>query len=376
MLKKKLKILHIISSLGNGGAEKTLFKICKYDNQNFHSVISLMDNGKYGHFLKSMNIKIHTLEMKQGEMSIKAIFKILKILICNRPDVVQTWMYHSDLLGGVLAKLLGIKKIYWNIRNANLDKSLVKKKTYFLIKFLSKLSYIIPYKIISCSKKGIDTHSVLGYQKNFFSYIPNGYKNEKNKLCKNKKNFLKKKYKIHNTHPIIGLIARFHPQKDHENLLNALSLVKSQNINFFCILMGPGISFKNKKLRSLILKKNLKKNVRLFDDNFDVIEIMNIFDINILSSKTEGFPNVIAEAMQYGIPSISTDVGDASIIIKKNGWVARSRNSIDLAKKIKLSLSCIHSPEWIQKSFQSKMDIKRNYSLELMVKRYNNLWRS
>ena len=192
MLKKKLKILHVISSLGNGGAEKTLFKICKYDNQNFHSVISLMDNGKYGHFLKSKNIKIHTLEMKKGEMSIKAIFKILKILICNKPDVVQTWMYHSDFLGGILAKLLGIKKIYWNIRKANLNKFLIKKKTYFLIRVLSILSYIIPYKIISCSKKGIVSHSHIGYQKEIFFYIENVYKNENYKLYENKKNFLKK----------------------------------------------------------------------------------------------------------------------------------------------------------------------------------------
>jgi len=103
---------------------------------------------------------------------------------------------------------------------------------------------------------------------------------------------------------------------------------------------------------------------------------MNILDINISSSKTKGFPNVIPEAMLCGTPFISTNVEDASMIIKKNGSIARCKNSTDLAKKIKLSLSSTNSAEWTQKSFKSKMNIKRNYSLELMVKRYNSLWRS
>ena len=74
-----MKILHIITSLGDGGAENTLYKICKYDNQNHHVVISLKQPKKYSYMLKKDRIKIYHLDMKYF-----SFFSFLKLIYLIR----------------------------------------------------------------------------------------------------------------------------------------------------------------------------------------------------------------------------------------------------------------------------------------------------
>ena len=108
-----MKIVHIITSLGDGGAEHTLYKICKYDN-NKHVVISLKGEGKYYALLKKLGIKVYCLNM--SFLSINKFFYLKNLLISLNPDVVQTWLVHADFIGGIAARFAGIKKIIWNIR--------------------------------------------------------------------------------------------------------------------------------------------------------------------------------------------------------------------------------------------------------------------
>ena len=106
-----MKIIHIITSLGNGGAEHTLFKICKYDNFNNHIVISLKGKEKYFLLLSKLGIKVYCLNM--NFFSINKFFSLIKLLIVLKPDIVQTWLVHSDFIGGIAARLAGIKNIIW-----------------------------------------------------------------------------------------------------------------------------------------------------------------------------------------------------------------------------------------------------------------------
>ncbi len=169
------KILHIISGIGAGGAERVLYNIAS-DTSNNHFIISL----KKKNFIKTVynfsNFKIIYLNLS----SFNFIFKFIHLtyyIIKIKPDVVQTWMYHADFFGGLAAKIVGIKNIFWNIRNSNLDKK-TKFSTKLVLKINAILSNFIPNKIISCSKNSIKIHHALGY-KNKFIYIGNGIKKKK-----------------------------------------------------------------------------------------------------------------------------------------------------------------------------------------------------
>ena len=288
-----MKLLHIITSLGDGGAELTLFKICKYDTINNHVVISLKDQGKYYSLLNKLGVKVFCLNM--SFFSIYKFFFLINLIRSLKPDIVQTWLVHADFLGGIAARLAGVKNIIWNVRYSNIEISKSKLNTVLILKLLSILSYSIPQLIIIVSKKAKKIYKIKGYDKKKLKFIPNGYDLSILKIDKIQKINFHKKINLRKTIPIIGNVARYDQQKDHLNLLHALSIIQSKKINFFCILVGSNIDQKNLNLSSEIKKLKLSNSVKLLGRKNNISEVMNGIDIHVLSSSYgEGFPNVLA----------------------------------------------------------------------------------
>lgn len=363
-----MKIVHIITGLGDGGAEHALFKICKHDISNKHYVISLKGPGKYFSLLEKEGTKVYCLDLKFFSI-LKFIF-LVKILNSLKPDIVQTWLVHADFLGSIAARLAGIKKIVWNIRYSNLEIGKSKFSTIVILKILSKLSFLIPTLIIVVSKKAKKIYEIKGYDKKKFRFIPNGYDLSILKVLKKKQiKFKKAKKKL----PLIGYVARYDPLKDHSNLLNAIALIKMKGIVFSCLLVGTNIN-KNKNLINEIKRLKLTKYIKLYGPTKDISTIMNLLDIHVQSSRSEGFPNVVAEAMSFKTPCIVTDVGDSSYIVGKTGWVISPNNPIKLAKAIELGIDEIGTKNWNNRCEKARERIKEKFNLGKMIKSYNKVW--
>jgi glycosyltransferase involved in cell wall biosynthesis len=366
-----MKIVHIVTGLGDGGAEHTLFKICKQDIKNKHIVISFKRYGKYFSLLNKLGIKVYCLNA--SFFSIHKFFFLIKLLQSLKPDIVQTWLVHADLVGSIAARLAGIKKILWNVRYSNIEIDKSKLTTILIIKALAKLSYIIPEIIVINSKKAKKIYESKGYDKRKLKYIPNGYDLSTLKVSKSQKIDFQKKIKIKKQIPLIGYVARYDPLKDHLNLLNALSLIRLKGKDFFCILVGSNIN-KNKILINEIKKLKLNNCIRLLGPMNNVSKIMNSLDIHILSSASEGFPNVVAEAMAHKTPCVVTNVGDSSYIVGKTGWVVPPNDSIKLAKAIETALNEIGIKNWNKKCNLARVRIKQKFSIDKMIKSYNKSW--
>ncbi len=174
--------------------------------------------------------------------------------------------------------------------------------------------------------------------------------------------------------PVIGSVARWNPQKDHANLISALSLLARQGRDFRCILVGPGLERSNAELWTLIAESGLENKVVLLGPRYDIPAIMSAFDLLVLSSYTEAFPNVVAEAMACGTPCVVTDVGDAALIVGNTGWVSRPRDPHALALSIETALPAVQSAQREAISQACRQRIVETFGLERMALAYRSVW--
>lgn len=368
-----MKIIHIITSLGDGGAENILRKICKYDLNNEHIIISLKEPDKYSSLIKKMGIKVYHLNIKF--FSILKFFNLIELLKFLKPDIVQTWLIHGDLIGGIAAKLSGIKNIIWNVRYSNLKFEKVNLINILLIRILAVFSYIIPRAIIVVSKSAKKNCEKLGYCKKKLILIVNGYELSIFKNNLNKRITFRKKLNINNKIVVLGNVARYAKMKDHLTLLKALSIIQSHKINFLCVLIGSDIDKNNLTLVKQIKKLNLSNNVKLLGRYDDISQVMNGIDIYVQSSKYgEGFPNVVAEAMACQTPCIVTNSGDASYIVGRVGWVVSPSIPEKLAKVIMKAISEKNNSKWDIRCVKSRLRIKNFFSIDKMMINYKKLW--
>lgn len=364
------KILHIISGLDSGGAEKILIDLVSEENSNKHYIVSLKDKGIYKKKISSKNINVKCFNMNKFNFLIK-IMMIMIYIGRIKPNIVLTWMYHADLIGGVIAKFFSVDKIYWNIRNSTLDKKNTNWITLIILKICSKLSNFIPDRIISCSEEAINVHLKLNYKNNFY-LINNGVDTEK---------FKNLEFKINNNFLTLGYAGRWHHQKNYEFFFECLSELK-ENYKFkkFKVLMaGNQINDKNINLINLIKKNNLSEEIQLLDEIEDMPKFYNRVDLNILtSSHGEAFPNVLAESMSCETPCLSTDIGDAKKIIGNCGWIVSQNNKEMFCNFIleiynyKFNLS----QKWNHIKLNCRSRVIQNFSQVEMIKKYNNLFRN
>lgn len=368
-------ITHIITGLNNGGAEASLFRLVTNDTKNTHVIISMMDESKYGKLLQERGILVHCLNMPRGKISYQGLRKLWKLFKEIKPDLAQTWLYHADLVGGIVAKSQAIPCV-WSLRNSDFSPQKTNLSTRIVVRLCAFLSLLLPERIISCAQQAATVHQTLGYKKNKFIIIPNGYNFNQFHATEADINTLRTSLNLPSTLPMLGMVARFDPQKDHHNLIQALKIVRDQNVRFRCILVGKDMSTDNQELVSWIQQAELTEQILLLEQRNDIPLIMHSLNIHILSSSGEAFPNVLAEAMTCNTPCITTDVGDAALIVGNTGWIVPPSNSQALADAI---IAAIQEKEqnpsaWQARKQAAQQHIVDNFSIERMVAAYNQVW--
>jgi len=312
--------------------------------------------------------------MPKGKITFDGLIRLFRVIKQSKADIVQTWMYHADLLGGLLAKFAGCNKIIWGIRGPYSQKR-TSLSTKITVKLCALLSYWLPKKIISNSYFAKKAHIRIGYNKKIFNVIDNGYSNITKSDDNNQKVDLIKKFNLKNNNPILAMVARFDPHKDHENMIAALSILSKKNIQFTFLFIGSGMVASNKALSSLIDKYNVNSMVKLMGRHDDIFDVMSLIDIHVLSSAAESFPNVLAEAMLVGTPCVATDVGDVKRIIGETGWIVPAGNPEMLANKIEVAISETQNTiNWENRKIECKDRIENLFSIEFMTSSFQNLW--
>lgn len=371
-----MKVTHVIIGLGIGGAELMLQRLVEGLNGNDgmeHSVISLTDLGPVGQQMQNAGISVMALNMKNAVSLPRIFYKLRYELKIQKPDIIQTWMYHSDFLGGLAAKSLGIDNIIWGIRTT--DVTLGRSKlTVKLRKLSAILSYSIPKIIICAADAGRIVHEQVGYDSSKMKVIPNGFDLDRLTVKPEQRKEFRAEHGFTDEEVIIGSIGRFNPIKNQKLFVETAALLTPQYPNIRFLLIGRDNTWDNTELVSWIKQHSLGDKFVLLGERSDVPVCLAAMDIFCLHSKTEGFPNVLGEAMAMGLPCVATDVGDAKVLLANTGKTV-SLTALSLCDGITEILN-LDKSSMTKLGLQARKRLYDNYSLSKIIEQYNNVYKS
>lgn len=371
-------VVHVITGLNCGGAEAALFRLCMILQARGREqvVVSLMDRGVFADLLEENGVRIVCLDMPRGRVTLSGLCALYRLLREVRPAVVQTWMYHADLVGGVIARLAGIRTVVWGLHNAMLAPESNSLTTRLVARLCALLSRRIPVAIISCSAKAAEENARLGYARERMEIIPNGYPIDEFKPDPEAGAALRQSLDIAPDVFVVGMVARYEPPKDHATLLAALRLLDCRARGLVCVLAGEGILPGNDVLMHDVEGVGPTTRIVLLGRRSDIPAVMNMLDLHVLSSLQEAFPNVLGEAMACGVPCIGTDVGDIALILEDTGWLFPPRDVAAL-----VSAMTVAEKEWRERPYEwqrrkaaCRARITTEFGMERMADHYEAVW--
>ncbi len=371
-----MKILWITTSLSTGGAEMMLLKLLQHlDRDRFqHCVISLKDKGEIGAQIEALGIPVFALRMHFGLSTLQSFFRLVNYLRAAQPDLVQTWMYHADLLGGLAGKMAGCKNMVWGIRNSDLDKRLTKRSTLIVVKICAFLSRWLPEKVITCSARAKEVHIRSGYCAEKIRVIPNGFNLDQFAPDDTARIRVRTQFGFPENTPLVGLMARYSPQKNHSGFIKAAKLVNSSMPQVRFLFAGRMVDEKNAELNELIQSNGLGRYVHLLGRRDDMPELMAALDVLVSSSSFgEAFPNVLGEAMACGVPCAVTDVGDSAEIIGEAGFVVSEGDMQGLAQSI-IKLLNLDSYGKKNLGLKARARVKSEYEIGHVARMYESFY--
>jgi glycosyltransferase involved in cell wall biosynthesis len=366
-------VLHIISGLEIGGAETALYRLIDASQESgyLHSVACLSAAGPISERLVKSNIETHHFPLKQSP--ILELIRLCVLIIRSKPAIVQTWMYHADFIGGVIARICGNAKVIWGVRTTDLVAS-SSRRTEILRSYCAALSRLVPHAIICAADASRRSHISIGYKASLFHVIPNGFSLTGFSVSSAHREVIRLQFGFSEDHRVVGCVGRFHPAKDHHNFVQAARLVAVKHADVRFLMIGRGLDSHNAELAGWLAQTGVADRFLLLGERSDVPLCLAAMDIFCLPSRTEGFPNVVGEAMAMGLPCVVTDVGDASYLLGDGGVVVPKEDSQLLASGL-LRLLSMSDQERMDLGARGKARVAAEFSMERTRERFEAVYR-
>ena len=353
-------VLHVISGLGLGGAERMLVEtaIGLQHRGLAQHVVSLRGRGQYADELEAAGVSVRAIDIASAPQALSALQQLRQVVRRLRPDIIQGWMYHGDL-AAMAAHLVAPgrlrRRLCWSIRASNVEDARYTK----LIRTCGWFSGW-PNVVVANSEAGAKFHTAHGFRPRRILVIPNGI--DTDKFCPDPIARSALRAELGLEDKVVAVhVARVDPMKDHSTFLSAMTSLPGIS----GLLVGAGTE-------SLVCPSN----VRALGARRDVERIYAAADLVVSSSAFgEGFSNVLAEGMSTGLVPIATDVGDAARIVGPTGHVVAPRDSAAIAAAIKAA--AVLSPEQRrERGQQARARIVGSFARERAIEEYLRLYQS
>lgn len=367
-----IKVAHFINGLQVGGAEMMLYKtVTRMNAQSFSSiVISLSEKGPVGERIEQAGIKVVALNEK-GIPGPKIIWQLRNILTDQKIDILQTYLYKANFYGLIAGRLARVP-VVWGLRCSYVDFRLYHPLSSLGFR-LNRMLSGFPAAIVANSEAGRRYHISKGYDRRRMTVIPNGFELGRFKPDENCRTAVRDELGIPRECILIGLIGRFDPMKDHHTFMRAAGEVARRHKEICFLLAGEGIDLSNPVLTKYVDEAQLRDRAFLLGRRDDIPRIMASLDIYASSSYSEGFPNVVGEAMACGVPCVVTDAGDSAYVVGDTGIVVPPSNAEELARGME-RLIIMRPEERRRLGEAARRRVEENFDITMVVKRLEKLY--
>lgn len=371
-----IRVCFITTGLDLGGAEVALLALLQQlDRTRFEpSVISLTTVGVIGPRIAALGVPVTAMGLRARPVALTSgLVRLVRQLGRERPHVVQTWMYHADLLGGLAARCAGIGRVVWCIHSADPAPGVNKRGTVAVARLCAQLSARVPRAVVSVSHAARDVHRRLGYRAQRFPVIGNGVDIARFAPDPAAGAWLRETLDLPPTAPLVLHVGRFHPQKNHLGLVRAAARVHHMRPDVHFVLAGKDVSLDNPVLGPAIAEAGLGGVVHCLGPRDDAPRLMAGSDLLVLSSRSEASPLVLCEAMASGIPCVTTDVGDARAMVADCGRTVAPHDDEALAAAL-FELLALPLVERAALGQRARDRALTHFDIREMARAYENLY--
>lgn len=352
-----MKILYVITGLGLGGAEKVVCDLADQMSNLGHRVIVAYLTGEILVRPKNLDIDIVFLELNNLSQLYSSSRRYRKLIQDFQPDIVHAHMVHANIFSRLNRIGCKIPKLICTAHNSN-EGGKLRMLAYRLTNFLSDFNSNVSQEATeSLTSKG-------AFNQNNLTTVYNGIDLSKFKSFKTKKK---------NEEIMILSVGRFNEQKDYPNLFKAIKILKDNNliekVKFYIAGDGELRPYLEKTIEDL----GINNNIVLLGKRSDIPELLNQSDYFVLSSRHEGLPTVVIEAMACETFVVATDCGGSAEILGETGVLVPIENSEALAKGLEQAMKL--TEDQIRKNGKfARKRVEKLFSLEASVNKWLALY--
>jgi len=365
-------VLHVITSLAVGGAENALYRLILEfrGSQYSHTVIVLKPGGgMYPRFVEA-GIQLIILDIKRSPIShIMQLYRLVRTL---RPDIVQTWLYHADFLGGLVARLAGNRNVIWGVRTTDVDGGCARA-TSFLRQLCASLSRWVPHTIVCVAEAARRSHSLVGYDAARMVVVGNGFDLAGLAAGRAQRHRLRRQCGFDADDIVLGTLGRFNLDKDHANFVAAAGQLARRHERLRFLMVGKNLETDNAELMQWIAATGYAHRFVLLGERADVSVCLAAMDIFCLSSRTEAFPNAVGEAMAMGLPCVATDVGDVALLMADTGVLVPKADPNALAQGV-TGLMALEPDDRAQLGQRARERIGAMFNMRYVRERFERIY--
>jgi glycosyltransferase involved in cell wall biosynthesis len=308
--RSSLRILHVVTDLRRGGAETMLARLVAAMRGGAveQSVVSLCGDGPVAESLCRSGAKVTSVDLR-SPLAAAELARLAFAIRRAEPDVVHCWMYHANLIGGLVARATTRAPVVWGLRSGSPAVGVVGARTARIARAAARLSRRLPAAIVCPSEATADAHAEDGYARERIAVIPNGFDTVLFRPAAAVRAAARAALGVGRDEAVVGIVANVTPVKDHESFVAAAALLGRDLPAARFLLCGDGASPANRELSRWIAATGIAGRFLLLGQREGVHDLLPALDLFTLCSRREAFPNALGEAMACALPCVATAVG-------------------------------------------------------------------